>query len=200
MSQNKDIDIKSFSNRLVTLVQVVFAVVIGGGLIQFHEILFPPKNTIAFYALVGVYATSITSWTGYHYRMERHPYTRTRLGVLRLFTDIFIVTTYAFLLFAGAKQGESIESYLWGFSVVFLLYVISGWLRRREYSDPEASKLRLLIIFFFGFLTVPSLYRGLTWYAGVSAIFLSPIFVWFPLVAMLIFRWRHEWKELRWRI
>lgn len=199
MSQNKDIDIKSFSNRLVTLVQVVFAVVIGGGLIQFHEFLLPPKFTIASFALIGVYVTSITSWAGYHHRMEQYPYTHTKLGIGRLNVDIFIVVMYAFLLFASTRQGQSIEPYLWGFSIVFLLYVGSGWLRRREYSDPGASDLKLLIKFFGFYLLVPLLFRILTQYADVSSIFLGNIFVWFPVSAMLIFRGCHDWIGLRWR-
>lgn len=199
MGQNREVDKKSFSDRLVTLVQVVFAVVIGGGLIEFREILFPPKGTIALYALIAVYATAIMSWAGYHYRMEQYPYTHTKLGIWRLFIDILIVITYAFLLFAGTTQ--AIEPYLWGFSVVFLWYVISGLLRCKEYAEPEASRLRLLIKFFYTYsLSVPLLFRILTCYAGVSTILLSQIFVWFPLVAMLIFRWRHEWKELPKRI
>jgi len=200
LSQNKNIDVKSFSNHLVTLVQVVFAVVIGGGLIQFHEFLFPPKNTIASFALIAVYATSIMSWAGYHHRMEEYPYTHTKFGIGRLNVDIFIVVMYAFLLFAGTRQGQSIEPYLWGFSVVFLLYVVSGWLRRKEYNDPKATRLGLLVKFFFAYsLSVPSLFRILNCYTGVSTILLSQIFVWLPLLVMLIFR-SYEWKKLRWRI
>jgi len=202
LKAKRSLKTNTFSDRLVTLVQVVFAVVIGGGLIQFHEILLPPKvTTITFWALFGVYVTSIMSWTGYHVRMEQFPYTHTKFGIFRLYTDILIVIVYAFLLFAGTRQGQSIVSYLCGFSGVFLLYVVSGWLRCREYNDPKASKLRLLIGFFLGFsLLVPLPFAILTYYTGVSAIFLNPIFVGLPLLTMLILRLWHELIKLPRRV
>ncbi len=200
MVQNKNMDTKSYSDRLVTLVQVVFAVVIGGGLIEFGEMLFYPNNKITCFALIGVFFTSIMSWTGYHARMEERPYTPTKFGVFRLLIDIVIVGTYAFLLFASTKGGQSIEHYLWGFSTVFLLYIVSGWLRRREHNDPKASNLRLLIKFFLGFsLFVSSLFSILTCCTRIDVILLNQIFVWLPLLTMLIFRIAHDWAPLPWR-
>ena len=189
LEAKRNLKTNTFSDRLVTLVQVIFAVVIGGGLIEFGEFLFFPKNIIICYALIGVFLTSILSWTEYHARMEQYPYTPTKLGVFRLQADVFIVGTYAFLLFAGTRQEQSIESYLWGFSVVFLLYVLSGWLRRREHSDSGASRLRLLITYFLVFsLSVPSLFRILICCTDISTFYLNQVFVWLPLLAMLIFR------------
>lgn len=189
----------AFSDRLVTLVQVFFAVVIGGGLIEFHEILFPPKNTIAFWALFGVYVTSIMSWTGYHSRIDECPYVHSRIGILRLFTDILIVILYAFLLFAGASGGASIESYLWGFSIIFLLYVVAGCLRRKEYRTKEASKMPLLVVFLICSLVVSSLFSILIRYTDLDIIILNWCFVFLPLLMMVAFRWCHEWSELNWR-
>ena len=184
----------------MTLVQVVFAVVIGGGLIEFGELLFFPKNMISCYALIGVFLTSIMSWTGYHSRMELYPYTPTKLGVFRLHADVFIVVTYAFLLFAGTRQGQSINCYLWGFSLVFLLYVVSGWLRCMEHKDWKASKLKMLIGYFLGFsLFVPLLFSILTCYTNISTTLLNHIFVWLPITTMFIFRLCHEWLKLPWR-
>lgn len=192
-------DTKSYSDRLVTLVQVVFAVIIGGGLIQFHEILFPPKNIVAFWALFGVYVTSITSWTGYHARMNDYPYTHFRLGILRLFADISIVIMYAFLLFAGTRQGQSIESYLWGFSIVFLLYIASGWLRRKEHRDKKASNIPLLAVFLSFFVLVSSLFTILVRCTCADTVLLNWIFVFLPLLLMVAFRCCHEWAKLNWR-
>ncbi len=192
-------DKSPFSERLVTLVQVVFAVVIGGGLIEFHEILSPPKNTIAFWALVGVYVTSIMSWTGYHSRMEQYPYTPTKLGIFRLYTDMLIVIFYAFLLFAGTSQNTSMESYLWGFSSVFLLYIVSGQLRRKEYNDKRASKQMLLWVFFGALFVVASLFTILIHCTRVDITLLDWIFVFLPLLIMISFRLCHELIQLPWR-
>ena len=141
MSQNKNFDTNSYSDRLLRLVQVVFAVVIGGSLIQFNEILFPPQCTIEFWALFGVYVSAIMSWAGYHHRMNEYPYTPTKFGVIRLFIDIFIVIIYAYLLFAGSGKEQTIEPYLWGFSFVFMAWIFSGLLRCLEHHDWKASKL-----------------------------------------------------------
>jgi len=137
-----------YSNSLVILIQVFFAVVVGAGLIEFHSVIFAPQDTIPFYALIVVFITAITSWTGYHASMKKYPYTHTLSGMLRLYCDIFIVVAYSFLLFAGTSKELLAESYLVGFSVVFLLYIGSGLFRRAEYKTKEASETPLLLIFF----------------------------------------------------
>lgn len=192
-------NIKFFSDHLVTLVQVFFAVVIGGGIIEFHKILFSPQDTIAFWALIVVFVTSIMSWTGYHTSMGKYPYTHTGFGILRLFFDIFIVIAYAFLLFAGTSQKILAESYLWGFSVVFLFYVISGLFRRWEYRSREASRTFLLVCFLFSSILVSSLFMIIIRYTELDKSLISRIFVWLPLVTMLTFRWLREWSTIKWR-
>jgi len=190
---------KFFSEHLVTLVQVFFAVVIGGGLIEFHEILFSPKNTVPFWALIVVFATSIMSWTGYHTSMGKYPYTHTGFGILRLFSDIAIVIVYAFLLFAGTSHEILAESYLLGFSIVFLLYVISGLFRRWEYRDKEASKTSLLVPFFISSVIVLALFMIILRYTDLDKSFVSRIFVGLPFLMMITFRWLREWSQLKWR-
>lgn len=180
--------------------QVVFAVVLGGGLIQFNDILFPPRfSTIEFWALFGVYATSIMSWTGYHHRITDYNYTHTKSGILRLFTDVFIVIMYAFLLFAGTRQGQSIETYLWVFSIVFLLYSVSGWLRRKEYSDKKASNIPMLLVFLSLFVAVSLLFTILLRFTCSDVTILNWSFIFLPFLLMLAFRYFHEWRKLKWK-
>lgn len=201
LSQSDNFDINSYSDRLLRLVQVVYAVVIGGSLIYFNEILFPPHCTIEFGALFGVYLSAIMSWTGYHHRMGSFPYTPTKFGVFRLFVDIFIVIMYAYLLFAGSKQGQSIEPYLWGFSIVFFLWFISGLLRCIEHRDWGASELKTLAIFFLCYtFLVPSLFKILISFTGISTFLLNQVFVGFPLITMVIFRVTHDWCRLERRM
>lgn len=194
-----DANTKFFSDHLVTLVQVFFAVVIGGGLIEFRQILFSPQNAVPFWALIVVFVTSIMSWTGYHTSMGKYLYTHTGFGILRLFTDILIVIAYAFLLFAGTRQEILAESYLWGFSAVFLLYVISGLFRRWEYRDKEASKTSLLMGFLISSILVSALFMILLRYMDLDKSLISRIFVWLPLLMMIAFRWLREWSQLKWR-
>lgn len=199
MSQNKDIDPKSFSDRLVTLVQVIFAVVIGGGLIELHDILFSPENAITFWALIVVFLTAIMSWTGYHSSMERYPYTYTGFGIFRLFFDILIVATYVFLLFVGNSKEMLSELYLVGFSFVFLLYIGSGLSRRAEYRDKIASWTSLLVPFFIASVIVAVLFIALLRYTHFDKILVSQIFVGFPFLMMIAFRFLREWTHLKWR-
>jgi hypothetical protein len=201
LNKNNSFDTNSYSDRLLRLVQVVFAVVIGGSLIQFNYILFPPQCTVEFWALFGVYVSAITSWTGYHHRMNKYPYTPTKFGVIRLFTDMFIVIMYAYLLFAGSGKGQSIESYLWGFSVVFVSWILSGLLRCLEYHDWKASELKMLTLFFLGYsFLVPLLFKVFISCTNTNTILLNQIFVGFPLITMLIFRYLHDWRHLKLRI
>ena len=190
---------KFFSDHLVTLVQVFFAVVIGGGLIEFHEIIFSPQNAVPFWALIVVFVTSIMSWTGYHTSMGQYPYTHTGFGILRLFSDIFIVIVYAVLLFVGTSQGILSEYYLWWFSAVFLLYVISGLCRRWEYRDKEASKTSVLVCFLISSVLVSALFMTILRYTDLDKNLMSRIFVWLPLLMMIAFRWIREWSQLKWR-
>jgi hypothetical protein len=199
LSNREAFDTNSYSDQLLRLVQVVFAVVLGGGLIEFNEILFPPQfSSIAFWALIGVYTTSIMSWTGYHKRATEYNYTHTRFGILRLCSDILIVIMYAFLMFIGTKQHQPIECYLWIFSVVFTLYIISGWLRRKEHNDKKASSIKKLIYFWIASMVVSVLFTILFRCTSISVCILNWSFLFIPILLMIAFRYTHEWRDLKW--
>lgn len=193
-----------FSVHLVTLVQVFFAVVIGGALIEFNDTIFAPEFSISFLSLLIVFLTSIMSWTGYHTSMGKYPYTHSISGILRLYSDVIIVVVYGFLLFSSTDSTDPhnivlSNSYLFGFSGVFLLYIISGLLRRSEYNDKSASKTCLLRAFFITTLILAVSYPIIYINFNIDKLLLSQIFIWFPLLLMIVFRWWREWRKLDWR-
>lgn len=184
----------------ITLVEIIFAVVIGGSILQFHELLFPPVLTcINLWALLVAYFTAVASWFGWHKSTTEYPYTDSAIGRLRSVLDGFIVVSYAALLFFGSKADKFLGWYLWGFVVVFFLYFVVGELRRAEYRDPQASRIPLIIYHGIAMLIVAIAYTVLlkAWPHLMGA--MPSLFVFLAFASMASFRWFREWRKLPWR-
>ena len=144
------------SDHLVRLVQVVFGFVLAQSLGLYSEVVLRPwrvGNRLTAVALLGVYVITILSWIDWHGTVARHPYDfdeRQGLPVLerlRFGADLFVVSVYAFTLFAvGEIDDAGASLYLFGYVAMFAGYVASGWLRRRRYGR-DASNLRPIVIF-----------------------------------------------------
>jgi hypothetical protein len=152
-----------------------------------------------------VYVTIIMSWIDWHRTVERRPYDfGERQGVrvaerLRFGADLFVVSVYAFTLFAvGDISTAGASLYMFGFVAMFAGYVASGWLRRRTYG-PVASNLVPIVL--FGAITLAAWIallvfeanewttrRGRAWTGVIVAI-----------VAMGGFRGVHTRERVRWR-
>jgi 5'(3')-deoxyribonucleotidase len=185
----------------VTLVEIVFAVVIGGSILQFHELLFPPLFTcINLWALLVAYFTAIASWFGWHKSTIVYPYTDSRIGRLRSVIDGLIVVSYAALMFFGSKVDKFLVWYLWVFVVVFFLYFVVGELRRKEYRDPQASQIGLIICHEIAMLISAIAYTILlkVWPHLITEA-MPYLFVFLAFVSMASFRWFREWRKLPWR-
>jgi 5'(3')-deoxyribonucleotidase len=189
---------KRLSERFVTFVELFFAVALAASLLQFDDILFPPDpGNISFWALLIVYITAITSWTGWHRSTLDYPYTESRAGILRAFLDATVVGTYIALLFIGSRATHSLGGYLFGFTLIFVLYLVLGLIRRAEHG-PEASKPRLII--YHGIPMVAVFVGYIIWSRRFSPV-PDPalwIFVFLPLVIIVCYRWSREWHELPW--
>lgn len=144
------------SDQLVRLVQVVFGVVLAQSLNLYAEVVLRPwraGNRLDALALLGVYVTIVMSWIDWHRTVARRPYDfGERHGVrvaerLRFGADLFVVSVYAFTLFAvGDIASAGASLYVFGFVAMFTGYIASGWLRRRTYG-PVASNLAPIVIF-----------------------------------------------------
>jgi len=64
--------------------------------------------------------------------------------------DFVIVGLYAFLLYSltPIQQDSNPVWYLWGFTIIFFMYILVGILRIREHQDRKASNIMRLALLF----------------------------------------------------
>jgi len=193
--------------HFVTFVEIFFAVVLGASIVdpEIRALLFPPAfASLSFWALIAVYFTAITSWTGWHKSTIKYPYSDSWLGEVRPVVDAIIVATYVALLFFGSRVGggadKYLSGYLWGFVIVFALYYLAGVIRRTEYHSREASKLYLIRRHGVAPLIVASIYTALSHISFRFPVASLWVFVFLPLATMVSYRWFREWCELRWTV
>ncbi len=118
---------------------------------------------------------------------------------LRFGADLFVVSVYAFTLFAvGEIAGAGASIYVFGYVTMFAGYVASGWLRRRGYGS-TASNLRPIVLFGSLALTVwvvLLVFEANDW-AGRRARAWAGVIV--VVAVMGGFRWVHTHERIRWR-
>jgi hypothetical protein len=196
------------SEQLVRLVQLVFGFVLAEGLGRYAAVVLRPwhdGNRLTALALFGVYVTTIMSWIDWHGTVARYPYDfGERHGVrladrLRFGADLFVVSIYAFTLFAvGEIDGAGASIYVFGYVAMFAGYVASGWLRRRTYGR-IASNLPPIVIFgvvALGAWVVLLVFEANDW-AGRRGRAWAGVIV--AVVVMGSFRVVHTHERVRWR-
>lgn len=205
MSENNDKGSNNLPHHFVTFVEIFFAVVLGASIAEpeIRALLFPPAfANQSFWALVAVYITAITSWTGWHRSTIKYPYSNSRLGEIRSIVDAIIVVTYAALLFFGSRIAEEtnkyLSGYLWGFVFVFALYYLVGKVRCAEYHTPQASKPHLIVRHGIAPLIGASTYTVLSHISFRFPVASLWILVLLPLATMISYRLFREWRELPW--
>jgi 5'(3')-deoxyribonucleotidase len=206
MAESNDKGDNKLPLHFVTFVEIFFGVVLGASIVdpEIRALLFPPAfASLSFWALIAVYFTAITSWTGWHKSTIKYPYSDSRLGEVRSVVDAIIVATYAALLFFGSRVGggadKYLSGYLWGFVIVFALYYLAGVIRRTEYHTREASKLYLILRHGVVPLIAASTYTALFHISFRFPVASLWILVLLPLATMISYRWFREWRELPWR-
>lgn len=187
------------SDRFVQFVDIVFGVVIVQGFVRYDELILNPASSwFSFWALVGVYLTTTLSWIGYHRSMNRYPYeTRSMKAWVRMFMDFIIVSVYAFLVFSvddlqeGVKA-STLERYLFGYFLMFIFYLASGFSRIWEKDDPQASQWRGLLIFALYYLLLVLLYPHMLIRQPISAETINWLFLFACPAPYVGYRvWRH---------
>ena len=138
------------------LVQIVFGLVLAQSLLLYRDVVlhpFLPGNWVSALALGAVYTTTVLSWIDWHITMEVRPYNFSASHVhgltekIRLGVDLFIVTTYAYLLFtveALKQPGEYLGGYLLAFPIIFGAYLLSGLARRRSHGKLATNPTPIL--------------------------------------------------------
>ena len=139
------------------MVNVMFGVLISLGIHLYRENLlnlfsieFLPSNL----SLFAVYLIIFYSWYYYHRSIQSYPYNRTAFSRLRLIFDIFILITYAYMLY-GVHEPATL---LIGSMVTFLLYLITGVVRILEWNDVKVSNYILNLVMFIIFMILYTLF------------------------------------------
>jgi uncharacterized HAD superfamily protein len=148
------LDAQRISDQLVRLVQIVFALVLAQSLFLFRPVVTNPLASVhrtAALALLTVFLTTVLSWIDWHITMEYHPYnTKRNIDYARLGADLFVVVTYAYLLFTiepfMGHPDAHIGQHLLGYPAAFFFYLASGISRRLAYG-PAASRIFPIVLF-----------------------------------------------------
>lgn len=148
---------RRISNRLVSLIDIIFAVAVGDSI--FALIFSDPSInnwpeldkilTISNMSLFVAYCAVVLSWTGYHNMIENFPYRSNFWGKARFCVDLFVVFTYIYFIYS--KNNFSLFLFL--FIIIFFLYGIGDMIRDLEY-DQRVSQRSKSFIFMILFLCV----------------------------------------------
>jgi uncharacterized HAD superfamily protein len=149
---------KKSNDSLFWVVQFLFGIVFGQGLVLYRDLLIDPfleGNFIPLFALLTIYLTTLFSWKDFSSTMEKSPYGgKILFGDIRFYFDVLIVIIYAVTIFSVQKMIPSkIESketdlsfFLFDYVIIFFLYLLSGVVRIIEYGR-LASRWKLITIY-----------------------------------------------------
>ena len=115
-----------------------FAVVLASSLVQFNEILFPPKITsLSFWAILAVYYGAFSTWFGTVRVSRNRPFSDSPMARLWLTLMTMVLVSYLGLMFFAARVADSPLSYMWGWVVLFIFYLSNYYFRYRDTRLPE---------------------------------------------------------------
>ncbi len=173
--------VNKLPDRLGQFIGIVFAMVVANSFAMYSTLILHPENSpLGFVGLLAVYVTIISSWVRYNQKASKYPYRENGWGWFRLGGDFLIVGLYAYLLFSltAVQQDGNLARYLWGFTIIFFVYILVGVLRIKEHSTRKASNTRRLVFFFSVFFVTAATYQLIlpvfypTVWEGVNWIFL----------------------------
>lgn len=188
---------KRISDRLVDLIDIVFAVVVGTSIAaifannslqkwpSLSEVITLPNMS-----LLVAYLAVVLSWVGYHRMIELNPYILNRWGYIRFGIDVMIVFTYTVLIYSR----ENFTIFLFAFPVIFLLYACGGMVRIKEYgkvSWPKGSLIYMVLFLanWIIYFVWSSLESG---HIILESIPISWIIWFLTLLYLFAYRWQRE--------
>ena len=124
------------------LISTFIAVILGASLIEFNELLFPPKVTsLNFWALVVPYYGAIALWFGIATMSRHRPYTDTFLARVWITCGIFQLIAYLGVMYFAASITDSLLAYMWGWVAIYLFLWLSIYIRYLDLRLPEPNVL-----------------------------------------------------------
>jgi hypothetical protein len=145
----------TFGDRLVSLIQFIFAIVLVQLFVLYRDVVLHPftaDHYVATVALVAIYLTAFWSWIGWNRLMMIRPYRaidaqgqHVSSEYRRFYVDLVIVTIYAYMLLeVDPLTTNPAATLIWilsGYPVIFFLYGVSTTLRRHTYKEPTGQGL-----------------------------------------------------------
>jgi len=182
---------------LMTFYALLAAVVIGSSLLEFNELLFPPKVTsISFWALLPVYVIALDGWFGVVAWSRNIPYTDRPLLRTMVMVLVLIWIVVLALMYFASRAHISLLSYLWGLVVLFTLSHFIRAMRFRMTKLPEPIRIYVTCSLFtlavaiaysvwlFAFHPVPDV---------INWVFVAIIFV-FLVSWRVLLKVTHTWR------
>jgi hypothetical protein len=129
------------SGRFIESPQILptfFAVVLASSLVQFNDILFPPKITsLNFWAILAVYYGAFSTWFGTVRVGRNRPFSDRPMARLWLTLMTMVLVSYLGLMFFASQITNSLFNYMWGWVALFVFYLSNYYFRGRETGLPE---------------------------------------------------------------
>jgi hypothetical protein len=129
----------------IALVQIFFAVVLGGSILEFRESIFPLTGTsVNFWALFVVYVFTFATWYSWQIMTGKVPYVSSVWTRIRSLIEAFCIIVYAYLLYIGTLLPEHFFGYVWGFVLVYAIFVVNSIIRHQDSKRPEPIRIMLI--------------------------------------------------------
>ncbi len=121
------------NSPLMTFFTLFAAVVIGSSLLEFNELLFPPKITsLNFWALIMAYYGAIATWFGITTMSRYRPYTDTFMARTWVTFGIFHLASYLGIMYFATRLTDSLFAYLWCWVALYIFTWLSILFRKLD--------------------------------------------------------------------
>jgi 5'(3')-deoxyribonucleotidase len=157
------------SEMIFWIIQTVFGVVIADSFGSLSQLLIPPfigDLLTSLLAFIAVYSCILLSWVDYSYSVIVSPYSfrGNLLERLRFILDFLIVFLYCcvlkYLPFIQAKPWANLGFFFLTFSLIYLGYLLVGFLRIQTHGR-ASSKINVILFFFVLYLIAFFVYHWL---------------------------------------
>lgn len=191
------------TSPLMTFFTLITAIVIGSSLLEFNELLFPPKVTsISFWALFPVYIVALDGWFGVVAWARNVPYTDKPVLRTTILLLVIIWIILLALMFFASRVPDTLLSYLWGLVVLFALTTLHCVLRYHTTKNPQPFAANMVpgilalaaaiaySIWLFAFYPVPGVINWV--FVAIAFAILAGMRVWMKVTHA----WRPEEKHV----
>lgn len=200
------------SARVVSLIDLLFALVLTLPVVTSQNVLRAPwhSNVPVVLSIILGYYVVIRSFIDWHIAMEDAPYwirtsTKRSWELWRVYVDCIIVMAYVLLFLSAqslAKHSDGdVGEYLFLFSVIFMLYLTWGQLRRISYGRQHEFRWQTLATALVGFVAIWGAYRleydHVHWFSGHEEV-RNVLALLLAFVMYSSYRMRN-WREMRQR-